>query len=65
VDKKPKTNEQLSRDGERRLPSKGALAAERASAGLGTSDDDGATYALSPGVDLWSKPARKPAGPSK
>jgi len=40
-----------------RIPSKGAMAAERASAGLGTSDDDALLQRdLSPPVNVWAKP---------
>jgi hypothetical protein len=49
---------------ERRAPTKGAMAAERASAGLGTSDDYEGSLLLrapSPGVDTW--PKRVPKGP--
>lgn len=44
-----------------RLPSKGAAAAERASAGLGTSDDDSLISKLdvSSPISLWSKPVPK------
>ena len=45
------------RPGEARAPSKGAMAAERASAGVGTSDDDESLVFAppSPGVDVWAK----------
>ena len=44
-----------------RIPSKGAAAAERASAGLGTSDDDSLISKLevSSPVSLWAKPVSK------
>ena len=44
-----------------RIPSKGAMAAERASAGLGTSHDDeyGALGELRPPVTVWAKPSEK------
>jgi hypothetical protein len=43
-----------------RIPTKGAMAAERASAGLGTSDDDSLMLAPpSAPLTLWGKPAPK------
>jgi hypothetical protein len=49
-----------------RIPTKGAQAAERASAGLGTSEDDGAlTYVPSPRVNVWAKPIAKGPRPGK
>ena len=49
-----------------RIPTKGAMAAERASAGLGTSDDEGALIAApSPQVNVWAKPVPKEARPGK
>jgi hypothetical protein len=51
----------INRD-EGRLPTKGAMAAERASAGLGTSDDDDASPLLpapKAAIDAWPKPAGK------
>ena len=60
-------NEDWIKRGGGRMPTKGAMAAERASAGLGTSsdDDDWLVKRLSPPLDLWAKPVRKPAGPRK
>lgn len=50
-----------------RIPSKGAAAAERASAGLGTSDDDSLISKLevSSPVSLWAKPVSKKPPPQK
>ena len=45
-----------------RVPTKGAMAAERASAGLGTSHDEegaGLRAELGPSVTVWPKPVRK------
>jgi hypothetical protein len=43
-----------------RIPSKGALAAERASAGLGTSDDDALLLKeVPPSLTVWGNPPRK------
>jgi hypothetical protein len=54
-------NEDWIKRGEGRVPTKGALAAERASAGLGTShDDDGLQGVFRPRLNVWTKPARKP-----
>ena len=50
-----------------RVPSKGAMAAERASAGLGTSHDEegaGLRAELGPSVSVWPKPVRKEPGRS-
>jgi hypothetical protein len=42
------------------IPTKGAMAAERASAGLGTSGDDAdAARETSAPISLWTKPAQK------
>src|SRR5687768_17550103 len=60
-------NEDWIKRGQGRVPSKGALAAERASAGLGTSDDEGGAVLggeLSPPKTLWPKPERKTSGRS-
>jgi hypothetical protein len=47
-------------------PTKGAMAAERASAGLGTSDDDSVLPTeLSSPVILWAKPAPRKPRPGK
>jgi hypothetical protein len=44
-----------------RIPTKRAMAAERASAGLGTSEDDSAiTMEVSAPVTLWAKQQRRP-----
>jgi hypothetical protein len=49
-----------------RIPSKGRQAAERASAGLGTTDDDSALGTiLTPRPALSAKPAAKPPAPGK
>jgi hypothetical protein len=49
-----------------RIPSKGRQAAERASAGLGTTDDDSAFETFSaPKPELWVKPAAKSPAPGK
>jgi hypothetical protein len=67
VSNQTNTNEDwVKRDGGRIL-SKGAMAAERASAGLGTSDDDDAAFLgdLRPGVSLWAKTVRKRRRPDK
>ena len=51
-----KGNEDWIKRDEGRIPSKGAMAAERASAGLGTSDDDyGLVKELEPGLTVWGK----------
>ena len=49
-----------------RVPTKGAMAAERASAGLGTSDDDGALSSEPyPLLTVWAKPAQRRPRPGK
>jgi hypothetical protein len=49
-----------------RIPTKGAMAAERASAGLGTSDDDSVALAEpSPPLTVWAKPAPTSPRPDK
>lgn len=50
-----------------RIPTKRALAAERASAGIGTSsDDDGAFLTdLRPALTVWGKPLQKGTPPGK
>ena len=58
-------NDDWIRRGEGRTPSKGAMAAERASAGLGTSDDDSVFTGPYRPQSLWVKPAPKPAQPRK
>jgi hypothetical protein len=54
-------NEDWLRREHGRIPSKGAMAAERASAGLGTSDDDeyGALGELRPAFTVWAKPGER------
>jgi hypothetical protein len=43
-----------------RIPTKGAMAAERASAGLGTSDDGpGLSGEFRPRLTAWTKPAQR------
>ncbi|HZO60113.1 MAG TPA: hypothetical protein VFB51_10510 [Solirubrobacterales bacterium] len=52
VEKKLKRNEDwVKRDGGS-VPTKGAMAAERASAGLGTSDDDSGLFSASPPLNI-------------
>lgn len=59
-------NEDWMKRQEGRIPSKGAMAAERASAGLGTSDDEGELGAApSPLLTAWAKPARRSPSPEK
>jgi hypothetical protein len=50
-----------------RIPTKGAMAAERASAGLGTSDDESTRLAVetSSPVSLWAKPVDKKSPPAR
>lgn len=49
-----------------RIPTKGAMAAERASAGLGTSDDDSVLLVEpSPPLTVWAKPTQKGPHPTK
>jgi hypothetical protein len=62
VNKPFKGNEDWIKRGEGRIPTKGAMAAERASAGLGTSDDDEMhSTEPSPPLTVWAKPsAQKP-----
>jgi hypothetical protein len=53
-------NEDWIKREEGRIPSKGAMAAERASAGLGTSDDDaGPPGEFQPRLTVWPKTSRK------
>jgi hypothetical protein len=48
-----------------RIPTKGAMAAERASAGLGTSDDDTTIpIETSSPVSLWAKPPQRKPRPA-
>jgi hypothetical protein len=59
-----KGNEDWVKREEGRIPTKGAMAAERASAGLGTSDDDsGLLKELGPGLTVWGKRERKSPRP--
>jgi hypothetical protein len=59
-------NEDWIKRGEGRIPTKGAMAAERASAGLGTSDDDSTlTGQPSPQLTVWAKPAPRSERPGK
>ena len=59
-----KGNEDWLKREQGRIPSKGAMAAERASAGLGTSDDDtGLLKELGPGLTVWAKKSRKSPRP--
>ena len=54
------SNEDWLKRGEGRVRTKGAMAAERASAGLGTSDDDAAlSREPYPLLTVWAKPARR------
>jgi hypothetical protein len=47
-----------------RIPTKGAAAADRASAGLGTSEDDSLLQGvLRPGLSVWEKQAAKQPRP--
>ena len=49
-----------------RIPSKGAMAAERASAGLGTSDDDALLLKeVAPQLTVWAKPGPKNPAPDR
>jgi hypothetical protein len=48
------------------IPTKGAMAAERASAGLGTSGDDAeSSREASAPISLWAKPPQKSAPTQK
>jgi hypothetical protein len=59
-------NEDWVKRGEGRIPTKGAMAAERASAGLGTSDDDVALASEPyPLLTVWAKPAPRRPRPAK
>jgi hypothetical protein len=62
VSKRFEGNEDWLKRGEGRVPTKGAMAAKRASAGLGTSDDDAALGSQPfPLITPWPKPApRRP-----
>ena len=49
-----------------RIPTKRAMAAERASAGLGTSDDDAdLRRELAPQLTVWAKPPQRSPRPDK
>ena len=64
--KRFETNEDWLKRGEGRIPSKGAMAAERASAGLGTSDDDAALSSEPyPLLTVWANPAPRRTRPGK
>jgi hypothetical protein len=64
MNKRPEGNEDWIKRGEGRTPTKGALAAERASAGLGTSDDEGGLFRESSSpVTLWAKRPPKSTQP--
>jgi hypothetical protein len=66
MSKQLERNEDWIRRENGRVPTKGAMAAERASAGLGTSDDDSALLAeLSPPITVWAKPVQKSTRPDK
>jgi hypothetical protein len=60
-------NEDWTKREEGRIPTKGAMAAQRASAGLGTSDDDDGVLLgrPSPLLTVWAKPAQRGPGPGK
>jgi hypothetical protein len=59
-------NEDWMKREEGRIPTKGAMAAERASAGLGTSDDDaGSVGDFRPRLTVWAKPVRSKPGAEK
>jgi hypothetical protein len=60
-------NEDWLKRGAGRIPTKGAMAAERASAGLGTSDDDDGALSSEPHPQLtvWAKPAPRRPRPAK
>jgi hypothetical protein len=66
MNKQFEENEDWIKRGRGRVPTKGAAAAERASAGLGTLDDDAAlaVYDLPP-RGVRTKPAPKHPGPDK
>jgi hypothetical protein len=58
-------NEDWMKREEGRIPTKGAMAAERASAGLGTSDDDaGLLMEPPPRLNVWPKPGPRDPGRS-
>ena len=66
MSKRFESNEDWLRRGQGRIPTKGAMAAERASAGLGTSDDDDALSSEPhPLLTVWGKPAPPRRRPSK
>lgn len=59
-------NEDWVKRGKGRIPTKGAMAAERASAGLGTSDDDeGLQGEFRPRLTIWTKRGRGTPGRSE
>ena len=60
------SNEDWIKRGEGRIPTKGAMAAERASAGLGTSDDESWHLPESSApLTVWGKRAPKPPPANK
>ena len=60
MSKPAKSNEDWIKRGEGRIPTKGAMAAERASAGLGTSDDEETLLRdPSPLLTVWGKQTQK------
>ena len=64
--KRFESNEDWLRRGQGRIPSKGAMAAERASAGLGTSDaDEALSSEPHPLLTVWARPAAPRHRPSK
>ena len=57
-------NEDWMKREQGRIPTKGAAASERASAGLGTSDDDSVLQGvLKPDLTVWGKSASKETRP--
>jgi hypothetical protein len=65
VNKQLEGNEDWIKREQGRIPTKGAMAAERASAGLGTSEDDGGLQGeLRPSLTVWAKPVRRNPRPS-
>ena len=63
--KRFESNEDWLKRGEGRIPTKGATAAERASAGLGTSDEPALCAEPSPQRSVWPKPAPQSTRPDK
>jgi len=57
-------NEDWMKREQGRIKTKGAAAADRASAGLGTSEDDSLLQGvLRPGLSVWAKPVAKQPRP--